>query len=106
MNTSCRSRDSNPQPWVTSGFKSNALSIRPTTAKSSPVHEHHSSKHSSRGPQPPGHDPVPAMEESLPGRKNIVGKMCRRHGYLLCVNNCSIYSVFLLVECHCYEVAH
>ncbi len=29
---SCRSRDSNPQPWVTSGFKSNALSIRPTTA--------------------------------------------------------------------------
>ncbi len=23
--TSCRSRDSNPQPWVTSGFKSNAL---------------------------------------------------------------------------------
>ncbi len=24
--------DSNPQPWVTSGFKSNALSIRPTTA--------------------------------------------------------------------------
>ncbi len=30
--TSCRSRDSNPQPWVTSGFKSNALSIRPTTA--------------------------------------------------------------------------
>ncbi len=31
--TSCRSRDSNPQPWVTSGFKSNALSIRPTTAE-------------------------------------------------------------------------
>ncbi len=30
--TSCRRRDSNPQPWVTSGFKSNALSIRPTTA--------------------------------------------------------------------------
>ncbi len=30
---SCRSRDSNPQPWVTSGFKSNALSIRPTTAR-------------------------------------------------------------------------
>ncbi len=30
--TSYRSRDSNPQPWVTSGFKSNALSIRPTTA--------------------------------------------------------------------------
>ncbi len=29
--TSCWSRDSNPQPWVTSGFKSNALSIRPTT---------------------------------------------------------------------------
>ncbi len=29
---SCRSRDSNPQPWVTKGFKSNALSIRPTTA--------------------------------------------------------------------------
>ncbi len=24
--TSYRSRDSNPQPWVTSGFKSNALS--------------------------------------------------------------------------------
>ncbi len=23
--TSCQSRDSNPQPWVTSGFKSNAL---------------------------------------------------------------------------------
>ncbi len=34
--TSCRSRDSNPQPWVTSGFKSNALSIRPTTAPSRP----------------------------------------------------------------------
>ncbi len=31
--TSFRSRDSNPQPWVTSGFKSNALSIRPTTAQ-------------------------------------------------------------------------
>ncbi len=30
--TFCRSRDSNPQPWVTSGFKSNALAIRPTTA--------------------------------------------------------------------------
>ncbi len=30
--TSCRSRDSNPQPWVTSGLKSNALTIRPTTA--------------------------------------------------------------------------
>ncbi len=29
VNTSCQSRDSNPQPWVTSGFKSNALSIRP-----------------------------------------------------------------------------
>ncbi len=29
--TSCRSRDSNPQPWVTSGFKSNALYIRLTT---------------------------------------------------------------------------
>ncbi len=28
--TSCRSRDSNPQPWVTSGFKCNALSIRPS----------------------------------------------------------------------------
>ncbi len=27
--TSNQSRDSNPQPWVTSGFKSNALSIRP-----------------------------------------------------------------------------
>ncbi len=27
--TSCLSRDSNPQPRVTSGFKSNALSIRP-----------------------------------------------------------------------------
>ncbi len=31
--TSFRSRDSNPQPWVTSGSKSNALSIRPTTAR-------------------------------------------------------------------------
>ncbi len=30
--TSCRSRDPNTQPWVTSGFKSNALCIRPTTA--------------------------------------------------------------------------
>ncbi len=30
-----RSRDSIPQPWVTSGFLSNALSIRPTTASSS-----------------------------------------------------------------------
>ncbi len=29
VDTSCQSRDSNPQPWVTSGFKSNALSIRP-----------------------------------------------------------------------------
>ncbi len=27
--TSCQSRDLNPQPWVTSGFKYNALSIRP-----------------------------------------------------------------------------
>ncbi len=29
MDTSCQSRDSNPQPWVTIGFKSNTLSIRP-----------------------------------------------------------------------------
>ncbi len=29
VDTSYQSRDSNPQPWVTSGFKSNALSIRP-----------------------------------------------------------------------------
>ncbi len=29
VDTSCQSRDLNPQPWVTSGFKSNALSIRP-----------------------------------------------------------------------------
>ncbi len=29
VDTSCQSWDSNPQPWVTSGFKSNALSIRP-----------------------------------------------------------------------------
>ncbi len=27
--TSCRSQDSNSQPWVTSGFKSNVLSTRP-----------------------------------------------------------------------------
>ncbi len=27
--TCCWSRESNPQPWVTSGFKSNALSTRP-----------------------------------------------------------------------------
>ncbi len=27
--TSCQSWDSNPQPWVTSGFKSNALFVRP-----------------------------------------------------------------------------
>ncbi len=35
--TSCQSRDANPQPWVTSGFKSNALSISPTTAPISPT---------------------------------------------------------------------
>ncbi len=29
VDTSCQSRNSNPQPWVISGFKSNALSIRP-----------------------------------------------------------------------------
>ncbi len=29
VDTSCQSRDSNPQPRVTLGFKSNALSIRP-----------------------------------------------------------------------------
>ncbi len=29
VDTFCQSRDSNPQPWVTSGFKSNALSIKP-----------------------------------------------------------------------------
>ncbi len=29
VDTSCQSWDSNPQPWVTSGFKSNALTIRP-----------------------------------------------------------------------------
>ncbi len=29
VDNTCRSRDSNPQPRVTSGFKSNALSIRP-----------------------------------------------------------------------------
>ncbi len=32
VDTSCQSRDSNPQLWVTSGFKSNGLSIRPRTA--------------------------------------------------------------------------
>ncbi len=32
VDTSCQSRDSNPQPRITSGFKSNALSIRATTA--------------------------------------------------------------------------
>ncbi len=35
--TSCRSQDSNPQPWVTSGFKYNALSIRPMTAAIRPT---------------------------------------------------------------------
>ncbi len=29
VDTSCQSWDSNPQPWVTLGFKSNALTIRP-----------------------------------------------------------------------------
>ncbi len=29
MDTSCQSWDLNPQPWVTSCFKSNALSIKP-----------------------------------------------------------------------------
>ncbi len=29
VDTSCQSHDSNPQPWVTLGFKSNDLSIRP-----------------------------------------------------------------------------
>ncbi len=29
VDTSSQSRDSSPQPWVTSGFKSNAISIRP-----------------------------------------------------------------------------
>ncbi len=38
--TFCRSRDSKPQPWVTSGFKSNALSIRPTTANLLLIHFH------------------------------------------------------------------
>ncbi len=33
VDTSCQSWDSNPQPWVTSGFKSNALSsFRPRLA--------------------------------------------------------------------------
>ncbi len=35
--TSCRSQDSKPQPWVTSGFKYNALSIRPMTAAIRPT---------------------------------------------------------------------
>ncbi len=29
VDTSCQSQDSTPQPWVTSGFKSNTLFIRP-----------------------------------------------------------------------------
>ncbi len=29
VDTYCQSWDTNPQPWVTSGFKSNTLSIRP-----------------------------------------------------------------------------
>ncbi len=33
VDNSCQSRDSNPQPWITSGFKSNALSIRPRLPK-------------------------------------------------------------------------
>ncbi len=31
--TSCQSRDSNPQPWIILGFKSNALSTRPRLPK-------------------------------------------------------------------------
>ncbi len=38
--TSCQSWDSNPQPLVTSGFKSNALSIRPTTTPVTHKHTH------------------------------------------------------------------
>ncbi len=38
VDTSCRSRDLNPQPWVTSGFKSNALSIRPRLNYKPPGH--------------------------------------------------------------------
>ncbi len=38
VDTSCQSRDSNPQPWVTSGFKSNALSIRPRLQSKQKAH--------------------------------------------------------------------
>ncbi len=37
VDTSCQSWDSNPQPWVTSGFKSNALTIRPRLPKNDTV---------------------------------------------------------------------
>ncbi len=35
VDNSCQSQDSNPQPWVSSGFKSNTVSIRPRLPKSS-----------------------------------------------------------------------
>ncbi len=47
VDTSCQSRDLNPQPWVISGFKSNALSTRPrllqSKIKASQLPPHHSS---------------------------------------------------------------
>ncbi len=39
-----------------------------------------------------------AVEEFLPGREKVLGKMCidMMLCYLLCVNDCSNYSVFSL----------
>ncbi len=83
--TSCRSRDSNPQPWVTSGFKSNALSTRPrlpcSRARSSPgTHRVRSrAPHQSGSPQSPLQSPLQSGSPQSPldqAHGLLFGAMC------------------------------
>ncbi len=85
VDTSCQSRDSNPQPRVTSGFKSNALSIRarlPCFASPSPIQRAvgRSQGLGASAPQPVGASGQLEKEQSLPCAENLFS----RWGVRLC----------------------
>ncbi len=83
VDTSCQSRDSNPQPWVTSGFKSNALSIRPQLPK---LLQDQSSSRARPGFEPShtqseNHTPTPT---SLTTNCTLTTLHCRKVSFLQC----------------------
>ncbi len=108
--TSCRSRDSNPKPWVTLGFKSNALSIRPTTARSS-AGLHHTAAHHHHSRERPDKDQLQSDFDSLNKRGPVCffistelkswsdsRQYCRDHGSDLIIINTEEKQVSL---CEC-----